>query len=768
MLSRILISTNLNFDSKNSNIKTFKMKQIIIIFVMIILYHTIQAQNKISGIITDQDNKPLPGTTVFMPEINKGTVSDNTGKYELSNLPNGKIKIQFSYVGYTNKIETIVMNDNSLEMNITLAFSIIGTEEIVITGGYNSTQHENAVKIETLKLNPRSIKSTPNFMEVLTKIPGVDMISKGSGISKPVIRGLSMNDILVLNNGVRFENYQYSSHHPLGIDEFGIDDIEVIKGPASLLYGSDAIGGVINFIKEKPAPVGTVVGDYNLQLFSNTLGITNNLGIKGTSKNFFGGMRFGQKSNADFLQGGGAYVPNSRFNEYSLKTNGGFTGKVGTFKLFYDYNKQKLGLVEDEAIDAITERGRENKIWYQELNTHLLSSQNKLYLGKFKLDINSAYQNTELTHLGDVNEFELQMKLATLTYETRLYLPSDANSEYIIGFQGMNQTNTNINDRETILLPDATTDNYSVFGLLQHTFFEKLKLQTGIRYDNKSIVSQAIGSPESIDYRSPLDKDYDSYSGSFGATYHVTEKLLFRANLAAAFRTPNLAELTSNGQHETRYELGDNSLIPEKSYEADLSMHYHEDNFTLDFAGFYNSINNYIFISPTGDTTDSGISIFKYMQSNSKLFGGEAGIHFHPKFIEWMHFETTYATVIGKQENGDYLPFVPADKLKIEFRVETEKISFLHRPYVLVNSTTALNQNNAAPDETVTAGYTLIDLSTGGSIKWKNQSVFIGISANNIFDVKYIDHLSTLKEVNLYNPGRNIALTLKVPFGIKN
>jgi len=725
-----------------------------------------QAQNKISGVIKDQDNFPLPGATVFIPEINKGTVSDINGKYQLSNLPAGKIKVQFSYVGYTNKIETVLLEGKSLTLNISLEFSIVGTEEIVITGGYNSTQHENAVKIEILKLNPQNIKSTPNFTEILTKIPGVDMISKGSGISKPVIRGLSMNDILVLNNGVRFENYQYSSHHPLGIDEFGIDDVEVIKGPASLLYGSDAIGGVINFIKEKPAPVGTVVGDYNLQLFSNTLGVTNDLGIQGSSKNFFGGVRFGQKTNADFLQGGGEYVPNSRFNEYSFKTNGGYSGKVGSFKLFYDYSKQRLGLVEDEAIEAITERGRDNKIWYQQLNTHLISSQNKLYAGRLKLDVNTAYQSTELTHFGDVAVYELQMRLNTLTYETRVYLPSDQNSEYIIGFQGMNQTNANFNNRETILLPDATTNNYSVFGLLQRTFYKKLKLQTGIRYDYKSIVSQAVGLPESQDYRSPLNKNFESYTGSFGGTYNISEKLLFRANAAAAFRTPNLAELTSNGQHETRYEIGDNNLVPEKSYEADISMHFHEDNFTFDAAGFFNRIQDYIFISPTSDTTNSGLSIYKYMQKNSELFGGEAGFHFHPKFIKWLHFETTYSTVVGKQTNGDYLPFVPANKFTVEFRVETDQLIFLYNPFFSLNSSTAFKQNNAAPDETGTAAYSLIDLSTGGNIKWKNQLVFIGISANNAFDVKYIDHLSTLKEVNLYNPGRNIALTLKVPFGI--
>lgn len=742
------------------------MKKTLIVCAIVLLHLAISAQNKISGTITDQNNAPLSGASIFMPEINKGTASDENGKYELTGLPNGKFKIQFSYMGYSNKIESIELKNNNLTQNASLIFSIIGTEEIVITGGYNSTQHENAVKIETLKLLPRDLKASPNFMEVLTKIPGVDMISKGSGISKPVIRGLSMNDILVLNNGVRFENYQYSSHHPLGIDEFGIEDVEVIKGPASLLYGSDAIGGVINFIKEKPAPVGTIVGDYNLQLFSNTMGMTNNLGVKGASKNFFGGIRFGQKTNSDFLQGGGEFVPNSRFNEYSLKANGGFTGKVGTFKLFYDHSQQKLGLVEDEAIEAVTERGRQNEIWYQQLNTHLLSSQNKLYLDNYKLDVNAAYQNTELIHFGDIDFYEIQMMLKTFTYETRLHLPSGKNSEYIVGFQGINQTNTNLNERETILLPDASTNNYSAFGLLQHTFFEKLKLQTGIRYDNKAIVSKAIGLPETASYRAKVDKSFNSVSGSLGATYNVSEDLLFRANVAAAYRTPNLAELTSNGPHETRYELGDNNLVPEKSYEFDLSLHYHKANFTFDAAGFYNKINNYIFISPTGDTSDSGLGIFKYMQNNSFLFGGEAGVHFHPQVINWLHFEATYATVMGKQANDDYLPFVPANKLKIEFRLDREKLLMFKKPYFSINSSTAFAQNNAAPDETTTEGYTLIDVSVGGNLKFKNQLVFVGISANNLMDKKYTDHLSTLKEVNLLNPGRNISLTLKVPFSI--
>lgn len=741
------------------------MKIFFIVCALILSGTISNAQNKIKGRIIDQDSLPLVGAYVAIPEINKRVATDQNGYYELANLPNGKMKVQFTFLGHTSKIESIVFTGSDIIFNAKLRASVFECEEIVVTGGYSSTQHENAVKIEVLKLNSFSSKTTPNFTEILTKIPGIDMISKGNGVSKPVIRGLSMNNILVLNNGVRFENYQYSSHHPLGIDEFGIDDIEIIKGPASLLYGSDAIGGVINFIKEKSAPQNSIVGDYNMQLFSNSLGMVNNLGVKGATDKFFGGIRLGQKTNADYLQGGGKYVPNSRFNEYSIKTNAGYSGKSGSFKLFYDYNRQNLGLVEDEAIEQITNKSRKCNIFYQQLNTHLFSSQNKLYLGKMKLDANASYQNTELIHFGQVGVYEIQMKLATLSYETKLYLPSDKNSEYIVGFQGMNQQNTNLNSRETKLLPDATTNNYSGFCLLQRTFFKKLKLQAGVRYDYKTISSHAIGSPNELTtFRSALNKNYGSLSGSLGATYNVTEKLLFRANVASAYRTPNLAELSSNGQHETRYEMGDQKLSPEKSYETDLSLHYHAENFTFDLAGFYNIINSYIFISPTGEANASDIPIYMYRQSNSNLFGGEVGLHIHPSFMQWLLFQSAFSSVIGKQHNGEYLPFIPAHKLNFELMAVKEKLSFINKSFVSVSSSTAFDQNNAAPDETITSGYTIVNLSIGGNIKVGKKNISIVLSANNIFDEKYIDHLSTLKEVNLFNPGRNFALSVKVPF----
>lgn len=745
------------------------MKKLFILIILLLLYTSVNAQNSISGKVTDQDNNPLPGAIIYISELNRGTYSGDSGDYRLENLPAGRLRITFSFLGYANQITTIDLHGIDFIVNATLHQTAVEADEVVVSGIYNSTQHNSAVKIDVLKIDPHSIKITPNFAEVLTSIPGVDMISKGSGVGKPVIRGLSLNDILILNDGIRFENYQYSDHHPLGIDEFGVGNVEIIKGPASLLYGSDAIGGVINFIREKPASAGTIEGDYNLQLFSNSLGMTNNLGLKGAGKKISWGVRAGNKTNADYLQGGGDFVPNTRFRGTSLALNTGYSDSRMSLSLSYDYSSHKIGLAEEDAIDVVRNagRGRNPQVYYMQVDNHLISSKNKIFLNKFKLEIDGSYQKYGLIHSEGPGDIAIEMDLQTASWETRLYLPSGTKSEYIIGLQGMNQVNTNRNDRETKLLPDAETSNYSAFSLLQHTFLNKIKLQAGFRYDNKTINTRAAGLPSDTTFRPALNRNYGSFSGSAGVTYNATDKLLFRANFAEAYRTPNLAELTSKGQHETRFEVGDKNLSPEKSREADLSIHYHANNITFEVAGYYNLIKGYIFISPTGQTALTGTGIYEYRQSDSYLYGGEANLHLHPRHLEWLHFETTFSTVTGKRKEGGFLPFIPAGKLRFEIRGEKDKLIFINKAFLSLNTVTAFSQNNPAPEETATPGYTITDASAGGILKAGKQEIFVSISLNNLFDIKYVDHLSTLKEVGYFNPGRNIALSLKLPFKIE-
>jgi len=743
-----------------------KMKRLLLTCVMIWFYNITNAQNTISGKVTDQNGNPMVGANVFLSEQNKGTVTGQNGVYKIENLPNGKMKIQFSFIGFSTEMKTTVLQDSSIVLNIILNETPIESQEVVITGGYVSSQHENAVKIDILKSREITLSGTPNFMEALTKVPGVDMIAKGQGVSKPVIRGLSMNDILVMNNGVRIENYQFSENHPLGVDDNNIDKVEIIKGPASLLYGSDAIGGVINFIKEKPAPTGKILGDYRTQLHSNTLGLNNSLGIKGASEHIFAGFQVGNKTHADYRQGGGDFVPNSRFNEWSVNVNTGYTGKLGTFKLFYDYFKQDLGMTVPPVKPLISEQGRKNEIWYQDLEHQLLSSQNMLYLGEFKWEINAAYQNALRKLQTTLDVPFVEMNLNTITYESKLYLPTDEKTEYIIGLQGMWQNNRNRNNRASQFLPDADVNNLGFLGLAQFTFFKKLKLQGGLRYDMYKTETFALGTEGTASYHAPVSRDFTSINGSIGATYNISDKLLLRANVAKAYRVPNLSELTSNGMHGNRYEIGRENLNPETAYETDISMHYHGEYLSFDLAAFHNQIDNYIFISPTSGTTASGVSIYRFSQTNANLFGGEAGLHFHPKSMPWLHVQATYSTVTGKQQNGNYLPFIPAQKIRYEVRAEREKIGFLLNPNIKISALSALKQNYPSPFEASTDGYTLLNAGLNADIKVSNQYLNIGLSVNNIFDTKYFDHLSTLKPMNYYNQGRNISLSLKIPFGI--
>lgn len=744
-----------------NNLYNMRLTKIFLIIAMLFA-NNLFAQNVIKGTVLNENNVPVEGANVFIPMLVKGTTTSSRGEFELNNLPNGRFDLQVSHIGYANQIVSINLVGEEVNINVKLTHASIEAEAVVVSAGYNTTQHQNAVKIDILRLNERHRMPSPNVMEMLTNVPGVDMISKGNGVTKPVIRGLSMNDVLVLSNGIRFENYQYSSHHPLGIDEFGIESVEVIKGPASLLYGSDAIGGVLNFIKERPAAEGKVEGDYNLQLFSNSLGMVNNIGIKASGSKFHGGARFGQKTHADYLQGGGAFVPNSRFNEHSVKLNGGFNGKLMTTNFFYDFNLQNLGLVEEEAINEIAGRGRKPSIFYQQLGTHLVSSQSKIFLGKTKVDVNASLQSTELTHLGEPNEYELQMRLTTLIYEAKVLLPSSPGNDYIFGAQGINQWNTNINNRETILLPNALTLGYSLFGLAQQTV-GKFRFQAGLRFDAKKLESDEVGIANQPNYRPSVNRMFDNITGSVGATYRGNENLIFRLNGAAAYRNPNLAELTSNGPHEARYEIGDIALKPEKSFEYDVSAHYHIDNLLVDVAGFFNSIANYIYIAPTG-LFNSGLPEYRYKQDDAYLYGGEFALHFHPKSVQWIHFGTNYSYVLGKNRDGDYLPFIPASKLAFETGFMGNKLGFFSNPYFLVKINSAFPQNNIAGDETTTPGYVLVNLSLGASFSLGNQPLELNLAIQNLLDKKYVDHLSTLKEVDFYNPGRNISLTLRIPF----
>ena len=741
------------------------IKNIFLFIALSIITFSANSQNLITGQVFDNETqKTLENVAITVLESSNGTYTDGNGNFKLTNLHNGKVKLKFALIGYKQIVKTLHINkgkQDSLNFKIYMEKSVIEAEEIVVSGGYHSTQHENALKIELMSADKINSVGSQNFTEALTSIPGVDMISRGSGVSRPVIRGLSLNEVLILKNGMRIENQQWSPDHPLGIDENGISKVEIIKGPASLLYGSDAIGGVINILSEKPATQGTVKGDFSTQYHSNTKGIHSNFGIKASGKKINAGIRIGGKSNADYRQGNGCIAPNTRFNEYSGKANFGFHNRFLSSKIFYDFINQKLGMcvppVIAEKIYYIS-GVRKNDRWYQNLNNHIVTSKNLIFFDKLKFEVNASYQHNIRQLFTEGDNPAIEMNLNTLSYEIKSFLPSKKNNEYIVGLQGIVQTNRNKNERPVVILPDADVNEISGFAFAKHVLFEKLNLQAGARYDKRFITIFDLQNEIKI------NPDFGNFSGSAGATYNLNKKILFRVNFASAYRSPNIAELSADGIHGSRYEKGSENLEPERNFEKDFSSHIHFTHFSFDFAVFDNTINNYIYLNPTENFTPDGYKIYEYSQTKAHLYGGEVGLHLHPHIAHWLHVVSTYSQVTGVQGNGNYLPFIPSQKLKANIKTEAKKLKFMQKPYLKLDFVYSFKQTQPAMFETETNEYYLLNFASGFSFDVKKYKFSFGFYIRNILNQTYYDHLSTLKPLEIYNQGRNVSVSLKINF----
>lgn len=749
------------------------MRKATLFFAALLVHLVSYSQNQITGTVVDDKNIPLPGASIIIPELQKGTVTNNKGKFLFQNLPKGNLTIEFSYLGFHNVIKKVNVDEQINPLEIILYPNVILAQEIVVSSSSYTSQHENAIKIESIDIHRISHSGKSNLMKSISEVPGIDAITKGNGIAKPVIRGLSNSNIIVLNNGVKLENYQFSENHPFVVNELGIDKVEIIKGPASLLYGSDAIGGLINIIPEKPASINEVIGIIQSKYYSNTMGVENQLGIKGSGKILNWRINAGQKSHKDYKDGNDSIIFNSRFNEQSLSANTGLNTKSGSYQLFYIYNAMKPGMTNPASLSLVNENSRKNEVWYQDLTNHIVSSKNKMFVGRYKLGANFAWQHND-RKLNTDEENEVNMNLDVFSYDLKAWLPANENTEYIVGMQGAYKDNKNDNGH-TKVLPDYTQNDIALIGWLKHTHQSNISMQTGVRLDYRNInvpEQEKAGhsheeeehEEEEGEHMEELIREYLDFSFSLGGTWQISEEFLSRFNLASAYRTPNVAELTQEGVHGARYEVGNRDLNSQRSYEADLSIHYHSSSVMFDIAGFYNYISGYIFLSPT-DEYEEELRTYQYMQEIAALYGWEATMHF--LICNWMNADVGYSFVRGEKRDGEYLPFIPQDKLNANLKLEKKELGFLERNWINIGVTYAFSQNHPSEFETSTDAYLLLNAGIGTQVKIQNQYLQFSIIGNNLLDETYYEHLSTLKELNLYNMGRNITFNLIIPIGIR-
>ena len=752
------------------------MKNIYITMLLALLVQFTFAQNTLKGKITNQeDQTPLEQVSIYFPQLEKGTVTNADGFYEINNLPSGKFKIVISFIGFQTYSQTVDFLEPITQLSLELMPSAIEMEEVIVSTPFHKLQRENVMKVERTSIKDLKSAGAVNLSEGITNIPGVESVSTGVGIGKPVIRGLSSNRVLTYTQGIRLENQQFGDEHGLGISDAGIESVEVIKGPASLLYGSDALGGVLYLNPEKFANSNDVEGDINLNYFTNTEGLNGNGGFKASSEKLKFLVRLGGSSHVDYKTGNNERVTNSRFNEKDLKT--GLAYQLTNFKteLRYNYNNSELGIPE-EIREQSTERSAIEP--FQDITSHILSSKSNIYFNNSSLQAilgftrndRKEFEDHDLGAEGNIEETEheegeapaLDMKLETFSYNLQYNLAKIGAVETIIGLQGMNQINSNFG--EEVLIPDATTNDIGLLAT-SHVHLNKSDVQLGVRYDKRTIDSDENGLVGDQNYIEAIDRNFNSFNIAAGYKVDVSENLITRLNIASGFRAPNLAELTSNGAHEgtNRYEIGNADLNNERNVQTDLSLEFKNEHFEFYVNGFYNSISDYIYLEPNG-TAIEGNAVYLYQQQDANLFGGEAGLHYHPHPLDWLHMESNFSTVTGQLKNDGNLPLIPANNWANTLRFEFSKINKdFDNGYGFLTLKSFFAQNKVSDFETFTDGYSLLNLGLGATVTISNQPIDFKLSANNVLDKEYISHLSRLKSDGISNIGRNINLGISIP-----
>lgn len=712
------------------------------------------SQYKISGYVTDANNQKLQGVVVHVEENNIETTTDDSGYYEINALPKGQNKIIFNYIGFETKSEMVYTDKAIQVLNVQLVEKEQHLDEVIVSTLYNKIQSQNVMKVEHASVNSLKQKGATTLIDGLATLPGVAQIATGNSIGKPVIRGLSGNRVLVYSQGIRMENQQFGEEHGLGLNASGIESVEVIKGPASLLYGSDAIGGVIYFNPEKYASLHEKVTLLEQQYFTNTQGTATTFGFKASPSNFKFLVKGNYTSHTDYKVPNGDRIINTRFIEKDFKAGIGFANSKLATDFRYNYNNLNLGLPEED----IENSGFRNPLFpKQEVDNHVLSLNQKLYFKNSKIEADFGYSLNDRKELEALNEIALSMKLQTASYNLKYYLPKMGKWEAIIGTQGIHQINTNFG--EELLIPNAEVNDFGVYATTNFAWKTNV-LQAGLRFDNRNVNTTTHGIVGEEGYFEGINKQFTSFNASLGYKTNVLESITTRINIASGFRAPNLSELTSNGVHEgsNRYEIGNATLKNEQNIQFDLNLEYKSEHFEWFANGFYNHINNYIYIAPTGAVID-GNNVYNYVQNNAQLYGSEVGIHFHPHPYDWLHFTSSFENVIAKQD-GSNLPLIPANQWKNNIKAEFEYGNWFKEGFASMFLNYTFKQNNFGEFETKTNDYFLVNFALGGKVAYRKTNFNLSVNANNMLNKTYVNHLSRLKADGINNMGRNIILSL--------
>ncbi|MGH7580116.1 MAG: TonB-dependent receptor [Gemmatimonadales bacterium] len=711
----------------------------------------------LSGHVTDPNGNPLAQARVTVLEANRTTVTDVEGHYTIPGLPSGTFGVSYSAIGFAPEIRRVTLADDDVSLDVELEPSLVELPDLQVTAApVATTSLTSPQPVSVLGGSDLESSRSATLGETVSALPGVRSLSTGSGVGKPVIRGLSSNRVLILADGERVESQQWGDEHGPQIETGEADRIEVIRGPASVMYGSDALGGVINVVTpplpdalgRDPFLGGRAVASYN----TNNEQPDATLALEGASGGLGFRGSFTGRTGSDVGTPGG-----DLFNSGLWTVNGsgtvGYRGGWGSVSAAYSRRDERVEIHEDPAEDP-------EATPFQRIGDDRVHLSASLPLGVSHLDIDAGLGRNRRREFEEEGASDVALGLLSRTYsaDVRLHHPPVGRVAGIVGISGLRNSFEKFG--EETLIPDNAYNNLGIYGFEQAEL-GRWNLSFGARYDFRRLAVEDDAELGVVAQR----RTYHSVTGNLGALYRVADPVALVVNLGRGYRAPTAFDLYSNGVHEgtVRFERGDPALKNETSVNTDVAVRVQTSELTAELGGFANYIDNFIFPDPTGAVDgESGFQIFDITQGNARLTGFEVAVEYHA--TGWLHLRGTADRTRGQNTSTDTpLPFIPPFRATYSLKLEGGDGGRLHHPYFSIGGESNARQTNVDAEDFAPPGYTLVNLGAGVVVPMGERAMAVDLQLRNAFDKEYASFLSRYKTYAL-DPGRNFVVRVSGTF----
>ncbi|WP_082037008.1 TonB-dependent receptor [Flavobacterium sp. MEB061] len=790
-----------------------------LLFCFAIVSKTAAQSVRISGKVLSSERGSLEGLTVIIQPGNLTTITDKKGHFYFTNIPKNSKSLTINYAGYLPyEIKLSPKESAVLLPDILLKPDIKELEEVVVTDHFGfRRKKEESLNIETVNSSFIQRNLGGSLMQSLQRIPGVKTISIGSGGSKPLIRGLSFNQVIVVENGIKHEGQQWGADHGLEIDQYAVNRVEIIKGPSSFMYGSDAIGGAIN-IKPVPAPAkNTLGGSIDFTGKSNNEQFGGSINLFGRNEKWFFDTRMTVMDYGDYrvptdtVHVYNYAVPlyknrlrNTAGRELDLHASTGYVSEKFKSVLYASNVYSKSGFfanahgLEPRNVDAELhdKSSRDILMPFQEVTHTKISNTTSFQIGNHQLETQLGFQKNFRREWSHYVNHGFMPPL----YPDDMYAPHNLERQYdkevfsiaikdefsinkhqfTVGINGEKQQNT-INGW-SFLIPAFQQITAGLFAYDKIRISDLWLLHGAVRLDYGKIEMEQYNdwflseitengqtTSQYLKRSDDLNRTFQSFNWSAGVNYNPG-KLALKANLGTSFRMPIAKELASNGvnYHYFRFEKGNPDLSAERSYQLDFGMEWQENKWSFQLSPFFNYFPNYIYLNPTSQHDiyyGAGNQVFEYEQSKVMRYGGELQTRY--QFMTGLSVEILaeylYSEQLSGNKKGYTLPFSPPASVLFGMTYSPE-IKNLRDTYFSLDYRYTAAQNQIVPPEKKTASSNVFNLALGTKLKTGKQDFIISLQVQNLFNTKYLNHTSFYRLIELPEASRNIILSVKVPF----